>query len=238
MKYAKSGEVPHLSEIVIFLRSSGIMRAMRYRLAAFVRLGLIAFWCACGILHAQTQADWDWTNKEYSPVLDAVMPLQTRVGLYVTYRANRDYVTSIPEYWFRIGYEFNEKQGYGLRNFLSAHVRIASPNSIYDQLMAFHRDNPATQEAGSFISRIKLRSYDLTETNCPAIKIQMDKFEKLQIKLPELNGDVITIHPMNHFFYTQGSEGDMKIVLTDEEHPLVKWASETRQALEHCGKSD
>jgi hypothetical protein len=43
---------------------------------------------------------------------------------------------------------------------------------------------------------------------------------------------------MNHAFYAQGEEGDMSIVLTDEEHPLVKWALETRQALEHCVKLD
>ena len=104
--------------------------------------------------------------------------------------------------------------------------------------MAFHRSNPATQEAANFKSRIKLRSYDFTDLNCPAIKAQMAKFEKLQMKLPDLNGNVITIHPMIHAFYAQGSEGDMSIVLTDEEHPLVKWALETRQALEHCVKLD
>jgi hypothetical protein len=214
------------------------MRGMRYGLAAVLGFGLVAFWCASGRLKAQTQADWDWTNKEYGPVLDVLMPLHARGGLYVSYRANRDFVTSVPEYWFRIGYESNEKQGYGLQNFFSAHVRIASPNSIYDQLMALHLGTSATQDPANFKSRIKLRSYDFTEMNCPAIKAQMDKLEKLQMKLPDLNGNVITIHPMNHAFYAQGAEGDMSIVLTDEEHPLVKWASETRQALELCVKSD
>ena len=209
------------------------MRGMRYRLVA-IGLGLVAFWCANGRLNSQTQADWDWTNKEFGPVLDALMPLQTSGGLYVSYRANRDYVTSVPEYWFRIGYEFNEKQGYGLQNFFSAHVRIANPDSIYDQLMALHRSNPATQEPVNFKSRIKLRSYNFTEWNCPAIKAQMDKLKKLQMKLPALNGNVITIHPMNHVFYAVGAEGDMTLVLTDDENPLVKWALETRQALEGC----
>jgi hypothetical protein len=225
-----------MSVMAIYRQPSGIMRGMRYRLAAVVVLGLVAFCCVSGRLNSQTQADWDWTNKEFGPVLDALMPLQTNGGLSVSYRANRDLVTSIPEYWFRIGYEFNEKQGYGLQSFFSAHVRIASPNSIYDQLMALHRSNPATQEAANFKSRIKLRSYDFTEMNCPAIKAQMDKFEKLQMKLPGLNGSVVTIHPMNHAFYAQGAEGDMSIVLTDEEHPLVKWALETRQELERCVK--
>jgi len=211
---------------------------MRYGRAVVVGLGLVAIWCAGAALRAQTEADWDWTNKALDPVLDTLMPLHAKGGLYVTYRANRDYATSVPEYWFRIGYDFNEKQGYGLNRFFSAHVRIASPNSIYDQLMALHRCNPENQEASSFIPRIRLRSYDLTEMNCSAIKVQMDKFQKLQTKLPDLNANVITIHPMNHVFYATGAEGDMTIVLTDEEHPLVKWASETRQALEQCVKSD
>ena len=226
-----------MSEIAMFRQSSGIMRGMRRGRVAVVGLGLVAIWFASATLRAQTQADWDWTNNEFGPALDSLMPLQAKGGLYVTYRANRDYVTTVPEYWFRIGYDFNEKQGYGLNKFFSAHVRIASPNSIYDQVMALHRSDPA-QRATSFLSRIKLRSYDLTEMNCPPIKTQMERFQRLQTKLPDLNGSVITIHPMNHVFYAQGAEGDMTIVLTDDDHPLVKWASDARQTLEQCAKSD
>lgn len=183
---------------------------------------------------SQTEADWTWTNEHFGSLLDALMPLQSSGGLYVTYRANRDYVTSIPEYWFRIGYEFDRRQGYGLQKFFSAHVRIASPNSIYDQLMTLHRSDTSAQEAVALKARIKLRSYDYTEMNCPAIKSQMEKFQKLQTKMPDLNGNAITIHPMNHDFYAVGTEGDMTLALTDDEHPLVKWALETREALEGC----
>ena len=91
---------------------------MRYGLAAVVGLGFVTFCCASGTLKAQTPADWEWTNKEFGPVLDRLMPLQAKGGLYVSYRANRDFVTSIPEYWFRIGCDFNEKQGYGLQKLL------------------------------------------------------------------------------------------------------------------------
>lgn len=58
------------------------------------------------------------------------------------------------------------------------------------------------------------------------------------LELPDLNGSVVTLHPMIHAFYADGAEGDMTMVLTDDEHPLVKWALETRQALEHCAKPD
>jgi len=192
---------------------------------------LLAITFGGGLCASQTEADWTWTNEHFGSLLDALMPLQSTGGLYVTYRANRDYVTSIPEYWFRIGYDFNEKQGYGLHNFFSAHVRIASPNSIYDQLMALHR---SAQKPANFKAHIKVRSYDFTEMNCPAIKSQMEKFQRLQTKMPDLNGNEITIHPMNHVFYAVGAEGDMTLALTDDEHPLVKWALETRHALEGC----
>jgi hypothetical protein len=201
---------------------------------ATIGIVLVVFCCSSERVESQTEADWDWTNKEFGPILDTLMPPEAIGGLYLTYRSHKDYVTSVPEYWFRIGYEFNEKQGYGRQNFYTAHVRIANPNSIYDQLMALHRNDPATQEASGFKSRIKLRSYDLTEMSCPAIKTQMDKFAELQTKMPDLNGGVITIHPTIHAFYAQGGEGDMRIVLTDEGHPLVKWALQTRRALEDC----
>ena len=140
-----------MSVIAIYRQSSGIMRGMRCGRAAVVGLGLVVIWCASATLRAQTEADWDWANKAFGTALDTLMPLHAKGGLYVTYRANRDFVTSIPEYWFRIGYEFNEKQGYGLNSFFSAHVRIASPNSIYDQVMALHRSNRATQKATAFL---------------------------------------------------------------------------------------
>jgi hypothetical protein len=143
---------------------------------------------------AQSVEDWDWTNKQFGPVLDELMPLQKPQGLYVTYRANRDYATSTPEYWFLIGYEPREN-GYGLNGFLSAHVRLASPASIYDQLMAMHQKEPASQDVGSFRKRIRLKAYDFTETNCPAVKSQIEKLEKLVTRLPNLNGDVVIIHP-------------------------------------------
>ena len=67
--------------------------------------------------------------------------------------------------------------------------------------MALHRSHPAVQESAGFKVRIKLRRYDLTEMNCPAIKCQMEKFQRLQTKMPDLDGNAITIHPMNHDFY-------------------------------------
>jgi hypothetical protein len=92
---------------------------------------------------AQTNADWDWANKQFGPVLNALMPLGRTEGLYIVYRAHRDYRTDVPEYWFLIGRDANER-GYGLHDYLSAHIRFAQTISIYDQLMGMHRTRGKT----------------------------------------------------------------------------------------------
>src|SRR5579862_563126 len=134
-------------------------------------LGALVFCSGIRSLNSQTEGDWNWTNKHFGSVLGVLMPLERHVGAYVSYRANRDYATSTPEYWFVIGREPSEK-GYGLNPYLSAHVRLAEPTSIYDQLMSMHREEPAVQDPTLFQNRIKLRKSDFTEMNCPAIKNQ------------------------------------------------------------------
>jgi hypothetical protein len=153
----------------------------------------------------------------------------------VSYRANRDYETSTPEYWFKIGYEPSEK-GHGLNPFLSAHARLAEPASIYDQLMAIHREEPAVQDIQVIQNRIKLRKFDFTEMDCPAIKGEMEKLKNLPAKLPDINGSSVIIHPMIHSFSTSGADGDATLALTDDKNPLVQWASDTRRALDSCAK--
>ena len=53
-------------------------------------------------LDSQTEADRELTNQHFGPLFDALMPMERRGGLYVSYRAHKDFVTSIPEYWFMI----------------------------------------------------------------------------------------------------------------------------------------
>lgn len=103
-------------------------------------LGAVLFCHGIRSLNSQTEAEWAWTGKHFGSVLDTLMPLQRRSGVYVSYRANRDYATSTPEYWFMIGRQPREKE-YGLNSYLSAQARLAEPASIYDQLMAIHRKN-------------------------------------------------------------------------------------------------
>ena len=124
-------------------------------------------------LLSQTEAEWEWTNKHFGQALDTLMPLQRVAGLYVVCRAHRDLRTDVPEYWFLIGRDQNEK-GYGLHTYLSAHVRAAETLSIYDQLRSMRRSNEQG-DAVSITQKIKLQTWDLNETNRPAIKDEVEK---------------------------------------------------------------
>ena len=101
--------------------------------------------------------------------------------------------------------------------------------------MAIHRKEPAVQ-AKLIQDRIKLRKSDFTEMTCPAIKDQLEKLKNLPVKLPDINGDEVIIHPMIHTFYISGADGDANLVLTDDKNALVQWAQETRRALDSCGR--
>jgi len=205
----------------------------RRSIAAVLAIVLVAFWWSSLRLNSETKADFEWTNQHFGPLLDTLMPMERRGGLYVSYRANRDYVTSTPEYWFMIGLEPSKKK-YGLHPYLSAHVRLAQPTSIYDQLMAIHRAEPATGDTTTLQNRIKIQSWDFTEMTCPAIKDQLGKLKNLPARFPDINGRYVIIHPMNHAFSMVGEDGELRMSLFDDQNPLVRWAQETRQALDAC----
>jgi hypothetical protein len=161
------------------------------------------------------------------------MPLQGDGELY--YRANKTLYTSTPEYWFMIGVERADKEP-GSRPYLVARVRVSQPVSIYDQLMAIHRENPSVQDT-VLEKSVRFQSFDLTEMNCPAIKVQIEKLKSLPVQLPDMNLDYIILHPMIHAFYINGTDGDVRMSLVNSRNALVRWAQETRKAIDACGKA-
>lgn len=179
---------------------------------------------------AQTNADWDWVNEHFTKTLDELFPIEQPTGTYIAYRSHRDLYTEILEYSFVIGYDPAEK-GSGLQPYLTAHVRIADSVSLYNQLMALHRARPS-QAVKALQSKLRVRRWDLTEKQCPAVRSTFVQFQQLHFAAPHF--DVIVLHPVVHEVHVQAGDGDMRIDMWDQENPLVKWALETRHDLESC----
>jgi hypothetical protein len=193
----------------------------------FSAAGLLFLLLLISAVFSSSQTNAEWVNEYYSHALDALMPLQKETGTFVAYRAHRDYRTDVPEYWFMIEYD-----RYGSEASF-AHVRAADGLSIYDQLARLHQ-NDMQAKATSLAGKIKLKSWDFDEHNCPAIKKQVENFQALQFNPPTLEAKTIVFHPMNHELHVQAPNADMHVVIWDDDHPMVKWAMETRTALEKC----
>jgi len=180
------------------------------------------------ICSSQTDADWEWVSDNFGGVLDNLMPLQ-QSGLHVVYRAHRDYRTDVPEYWFTIGYDFGSGR-------LSAHVRLADTSSIYDQLMRMHRSDPK-EDASSMVKKIRVKDWRVDDASCPLIREQIDRFQDVKYTPFKLETHRIILHPMNHEFRLEAPDGTMNLIIWDDEHPLVRWAHETRLTLERCAQT-
>ena len=186
-------------------------------------------------ISSQTTADWEWMDKHFGQALDTLMPLQENPGFYIAYRAHRDLYTDVAEKWFTIGYE-RPAGGKGLQQFLSAHVRMPDSSSIYTQLMQMHRSD-AKEDINSMVKQVKVRTWDSDERDCPVIRKEVEEFQKLQINSFDLKPDHIVLHPMIHEFRAEAPDGNISVAVWDDDHPLVRWASEAMQAIESCVKT-
>ena len=177
-------------------------------------------------LQAQTNADWEWVYKHFPETLDRLLPLKKDPRTFVAYRSYQDLYTDVLEYSFVIGQDRSSG--------LFADIRVADKLSIFDQIMEMHRRTPG-ESAQSIEARLKVKTIRVNERNCPAIGVQFGKLKKLQLTMPEF--DLIVLHPLMHEFQISAGAGDLKLSLVDGSQPLVKWALETRQALELCSAS-
>ncbi|MGA8541378.1 MAG: hypothetical protein WB566_17885 [Terriglobales bacterium] len=183
-----------------------------------------------GSLSAQSSADWDWMSNHFDKALDDFFPVDERYGVYVAYRSHRDLHTDIPEYSFVIGPEKSDTVS-GLPRYLAAHVREAESASVYDQMMALHRKFP-NLSPDDIQKNVHVKTWNLNEMNCPAIKAQFSKLEQVRLAPPQF--DVVILHPLIHEFRIRAGDEDVEVALYNDENPLVQWAIETRHALELC----
>ena len=97
--------------------------------------------------------------------------------------------------------------------------------------MALHRKFP-NRPAEDIQKDVRVKMWKLTEMNCPAITSQFAKFQRLRLAPPQF--DVVILHPLIHEFRIRAGGGDIEAALYDDENSFVRWALETRHALELC----
>jgi hypothetical protein len=187
---------------------------------------------------AQTQDDWDWVNKHFLGVLEEFLPIREKLGFSVGYRSYRDLFTNETEFSFVFNRIIQEK-------YITVIVRQPQDTSLYDQVMAAHRRNP-DETIDAIKKQLRVSQQRYSEKTCSAIRTQYDEFYRLTLQMlsardkrEQSKGEFsITLHPRVHTFAADISGGRLNLVLDEQDHPFVRWATRTRNLLERCRPDD
>ena len=174
------------------------------------------------VLSPQSDADWTWLNENFHKALDDKLPIQRKCRSCISYRSYETLQVGSIEYSLLI-----TPLGKGY----VAHIRMPDKLPLGQQLIAKHQQQK-DKPVASMENELKFKDWDLTEAQCPAIKSQFAKLQSLRVSLPS---NTITMDPTVHEFHIDDYSGTWDLVTLEEQHPLVKWAMETRHLLEACG---
>jgi hypothetical protein len=97
--------------------------------------------------------------------------------------------------------------------------------------MALHRRSPA-EPIENLKRQLKVQEFRIGETDCPALRSAFRRFDKISFRAPDPY--LLILHPMVYEFEVSPLSEEMRLVVAEGNHPLVKWALGTRQALESC----
>jgi hypothetical protein len=181
------------------------------------------------------QEEHDWVGKHFFGVLEEFLPIEeSDLG----YRSYRDLYTDVLEYSFAFNQDWKEKR-------ISVVVRMADSVSLYDQMMALHQKNPS-ESIESIKTKLKVKEWRGDDKACPAVKSLYDEFYKLSLPMltakdraEQAKGIVtITLHPTVHIFKAGISGGNLRLALTEQEHPFTVWANKARRNLDKCAASE
>ena len=173
-------------------------------------------------------------DENFPVALETLMPIKLPVtGPHVAYRAVRDLYSEFPEYSFVLGFDFETNRDSGTR-MLTAHIIKPKGPSVYTQLMDLHKKHPETP-LQELQSKLQVEVTVLQEKDCPALRREWDKLQRLQMSPPRSpKTEVIYLHPLVHEFAMDSMDGEMTAKLYWQEHELVKWAISAQEAFAHC----
>ena len=207
----------------------GTVRIRRVLPAAILCLAIL---CPT-VSFSQNDSDDKWSLREWPKLVERLFPQKPGDSI-VAMRMVDDGWHRFPEYSFTLGIRGAEN-GITSLGEIVAEVREASGGSVYKQIAALHRRDPAL--TGTAIKKLIIVSrFRLSEKDCPEVRAQFEKFKQLHIAPLQFQG-VILDGPRTDFWIKAG-DGSMLISIDadpgSQDYPLIIWAGETRQSLDSC----
>ena len=181
--------------------------------------------CFATTSDAQTDAERDWVDSRFWPVVEELMPIERDQLMNVGFRTHRDLYRNILEYSFLLTYDYPKNAVTGVQ-------RIPETVSIYDQLMRLHQQNP-NESIDNLKKLVRIKEAHFTEQQCPAIHSLFFEFNKISFHGPP--SDLIVLHPMVYEFKSNVGAGNMYLSVVEPNQPLVRWALRVQSTLKACG---
>jgi hypothetical protein len=195
---------------------------------------ILCFAMLCpAISFSQDDSDDKWSLREWPKLVERLFP-QKPDNSIVAMRIVDDGWHKFPEYSFSLVIRVAEK-GNSSPGGVVAEVREARGGSIYKQIVALHRRNPAL--TGNAIQKLVLvNRFRLPEKDCPDVRTQFEKFKQLRMAPLQFQGAILDA-PRTDFWINAG-DGSMLISIDagpgSQDYPLLVWANETRRSLDSC----
>jgi hypothetical protein len=89
----------------------------------------------------------------------------------------------------------------------------------------------------SILVRVSVRRFSTDSNVCPAIRTQMSALSKLNVSLQDASASTIILDATTHQISISISLGRVDATIYDDNHPLVRWANATYDALLACSVS-
>jgi hypothetical protein len=189
---------------------------------------LIGFALTCFAARPQAQPDSDWMGKAFAAAFDDFFPIQHAQGDFIAVRAHRDGTNDLPEFSVVLEDTQNPRA-------IHATLREAQGSSLYQQISALHAKEPS-KSYQELKPDLKVRSWQISADQCPAIAAQFKAFGDIQFVRPR-DDDPIAEHPVLYQFHESVGGGDSEVTEFVESRAFPKWANETHQALDACAVS-
>jgi hypothetical protein len=201
---------------------------MRFQLGVLIGLVAAAQLQGPSQTLAPAEPAWNWLEEVRTAAFDDLMPITSAASLLAAYRTHRDLYHDVHERHFRIGVADGQSVA-GDR--LTAVVVVPANQSIQQQLLVLHAADPKAS-LKLLLSKVVVRQVELTVERCPAIRTRMDALSKLPITLPART--MLYLHPFVHRIVIDLPSARIDATISDEQNALVRWASETTDALLAC----
>ncbi len=173
----------------------------------------------------QAANEASWADRNFIVAFDEFFPVGHAEGDFIAARAHRDGVNDLPEFSVVIENTDNPRAIRGI-------LRQAQGAPLYQQLAALHANDPA-RTYQQMKADLKVRVWEFTPQQCPAVSGQYQAFENITFVRPR-DDEATDENPIMYQFHESVGGGDSEVMEYVESRAFPKWANQTHKAFEAC----